>query len=104
MIVITDTVWTKNATITLLSLYEANLHKIDHKNKKTKLWNAISESLHAFDIKVHYFITHIQTFYILHELKQRDLINVGSFIIDVTRPSEMENKCSYKKIQRVCRQ
>ncbi|KMQ85534.1 hypothetical protein RF55_15858 [Lasius niger] len=47
-----NAVWTKNATLTLLSLYEANLHKVDHKNKKIQLWTTISAGLYSFDIKM----------------------------------------------------
>ncbi|KAH0568003.1 trihelix transcription factor GT-3b-like isoform X1 [Cotesia glomerata] len=43
--------WTKDATLSLLSLYEANVEKLDHANKKTKLWNTISLGLKSIDLQ-----------------------------------------------------
>ncbi|XP_074111422.1 uncharacterized protein LOC141535404 [Cotesia typhae] len=43
--------WTKDATLSLLSLYEANIEKLDHTNKKIKLWNSISLGLKSIDLQ-----------------------------------------------------
>lgn len=44
--------WTDNATMALLSLYEANMHMLDHPKKKTKIWTAVSDGLKDFGIEV----------------------------------------------------
>ncbi|XP_071642136.1 uncharacterized protein [Temnothorax longispinosus] len=38
-------VWDKNATLALLSLYEAKKDMLDHPKKKTKIWEAIAVGL-----------------------------------------------------------
>lgn len=45
-------VWTDIATMALLSLYEANMHILDHPKKKSKIWTAISDGLKGFEIEV----------------------------------------------------
>jgi len=46
-----DAVWTKNKTLALLTLYEANLYILDNLTKKTKIWTEISKGLQDFNIK-----------------------------------------------------
>lgn len=45
-------VWTRNATLALLSLYEANSNMLDNPRKKTKIWTAISTGLQDLNIEV----------------------------------------------------
>jgi len=51
---ILDAVWTKNKTIALLALYEANVNMLDNPRKKTKIWAAISRGLLDLNIKVNF--------------------------------------------------
>lgn len=37
--------WDRSSTLSLCSLYESNMHKIDHQNKKTHIWNILSDNL-----------------------------------------------------------
>ncbi|XP_011869676.1 PREDICTED: uncharacterized protein LOC105563031, partial [Vollenhovia emeryi] len=46
-----DAVWTRNKTLALLSLYEANVNMLDNPRKKTKIWATISTGLQDFNIK-----------------------------------------------------
>lgn len=48
----TGAVWTDKAIMALLSLYEANVHMLDHPKKKTKIWTAVSDGLKDFEIEV----------------------------------------------------
>ncbi|XP_018405524.1 PREDICTED: uncharacterized protein LOC108781905 [Cyphomyrmex costatus] len=45
-------IWTDEATMALLSLYEANKHMLDHPKKKSKIWIAISDGLKNFEIQM----------------------------------------------------
>ncbi|XP_050345170.1 uncharacterized protein LOC126770065 isoform X2 [Nymphalis io] len=45
-------VWTYNATLTLLKLYENKLEMLETPKKKTRIWNAISESLKDYNIEM----------------------------------------------------
>ncbi|KAL0893694.1 hypothetical protein ABMA27_013845 [Loxostege sticticalis] len=45
-------VWTKNSTITLLSLYETKMSMLDNPKKKSKMWTSIAEELKAMGIEV----------------------------------------------------
>ncbi|XP_036145336.1 uncharacterized protein LOC118646467 isoform X1 [Monomorium pharaonis] len=45
-------VWTDKAIMALLSLYEANVHMLDHPKKKTKIWTAVSDGLKDFEIEM----------------------------------------------------
>lgn len=49
---ISDAVWTKQATMVLLSLYEANLQMLTDIGKKSRVWKKISESLKELRIQV----------------------------------------------------
>ncbi|KAK0084581.1 hypothetical protein PV326_006214 [Microctonus aethiopoides] len=46
------TLWTRQATLTMLSLYEANLHLIKNSGNKTTAWKQISEGLKGFNIQM----------------------------------------------------
>jgi len=46
-------IWDQNATLALLSLYEAKIGMLDHPKKKGKIWEAISTALQqSFGIEV----------------------------------------------------
>ncbi|CAH2086688.1 unnamed protein product [Euphydryas editha] len=45
-------VWTYNSTLTLLKLYENKLEMLETPKKKTRIWNAISESLKDYNIEM----------------------------------------------------
>ncbi|XP_049866981.1 uncharacterized protein LOC126367489 [Pectinophora gossypiella] len=45
-------IWTKNATLMLLSFYETKMHMLDNPKKKSKLWASIAEELKALNIEV----------------------------------------------------
>ncbi|XP_046964811.1 uncharacterized protein LOC124533514 isoform X2 [Vanessa cardui] len=45
-------VWTYSATLTLLKLYENKLEMLETPKKKTRIWNAISESLKDYNIEM----------------------------------------------------
>ncbi|XP_045445982.1 uncharacterized protein LOC123654065 isoform X2 [Melitaea cinxia] len=45
-------VWTYNATAILLKLYENKLEMLETPKKKTRIWNAISESLKDYNIEM----------------------------------------------------
>ncbi|KYM94604.1 hypothetical protein ALC62_14762 [Cyphomyrmex costatus] len=47
-----EALWTKNKTMALLSLYEANCTMLDNPRKKTKLWTTIAAGLNELNIKV----------------------------------------------------
>ncbi|KAG6459506.1 uncharacterized protein LOC115449499 isoform X2 [Manduca sexta] len=45
-------IWTKNATLMLLSLYETKIHMLDNPKKKSKMWLSIAEELKSLNIEV----------------------------------------------------
>lgn len=47
-----DTIWTKNATLMLLSLYETKIHMLDNPKKKSKMWISIAEELKTLNVEV----------------------------------------------------
>lgn len=49
---ISDAVWTKQATMALLSLYEVNLQMLTDIGKKSRVWKKISEGLKELRIQV----------------------------------------------------
>lgn len=52
MLIIIDAVWTKDATLALLSLYESKKNMLNNSKKKVQIWEAISNGLTDFGIKV----------------------------------------------------
>lgn len=49
---ISDAVWTKQATIALLSIYEANIQMLTDIGKKSSVWKKISKGLKDLRIQV----------------------------------------------------
>lgn len=47
-----DVIWTKNATLMLLSLYETKMHMLDNPKKKSKMWISMAEELKALNVEV----------------------------------------------------
>ncbi|XP_063377871.1 uncharacterized protein KIAA2012-like [Cydia fagiglandana] len=47
-----NVIWTKNATLMLLSLYETKMHVMDNPKKKTKMWKSIAEELRSLNVEV----------------------------------------------------
>lgn len=47
-----NVIWTKNATLMLLSLYETKMHMLDNPKKKSKMWMSMAEELKALSIEV----------------------------------------------------
>ncbi|KAJ0180376.1 hypothetical protein K1T71_003780 [Dendrolimus kikuchii] len=45
-------IWTKNATLMLLSLYETKIHMLDNPKKKSKMWMSIAEELRSLNVEV----------------------------------------------------
>ncbi|CAH2264556.1 uncharacterized protein LOC120624641 [Pararge aegeria] len=45
-------IWTKNATLMLLNLYETKLNVLDNPKKKSKMWISMAEELKSFHIEV----------------------------------------------------
>ncbi|XP_034840300.1 mRNA export factor GLE1-like isoform X1 [Maniola hyperantus] len=45
-------IWTKNATLMLLNLYETKLNLLDNPKKKSKMWISMAEELKPFHIEV----------------------------------------------------
>ncbi|XP_047528174.1 uncharacterized protein LOC125064909 [Vanessa atalanta] len=45
-------IWTKNATLMLLNLYETKLNMLDNPKKKSKMWTSMAEELKSFHIEV----------------------------------------------------
>ncbi|CAL1680982.1 unnamed protein product [Lasius platythorax] len=52
MLIIIDVVWTKDATLALLSLYESKKNMLNNPKKKVEIWEAISNGLMDFRIKM----------------------------------------------------
>lgn len=52
MLIIIDAVWTKEATLALLSLYEVKKNMLNNPRKKVQIWEAISNGLMDFGIQV----------------------------------------------------
>lgn len=84
----------------LLSLYETKIHMLENPKKKSKMWTAIAEELKSLNVEVSKLNWHqINTI-------ERQIHN-SIFIITINltgniRSSKMENKCTDKKIQRLC--
>lgn len=49
---ISDAVWTKKATMAMLSLYEAKIHMLNNVGKQSQVWKKISEGLKDLCIQV----------------------------------------------------
>lgn len=47
-----NVIWTKNATLMLLSLYETKMHMLDNPKKKSKMWLSIAEELKSLNVEV----------------------------------------------------
>ncbi|XP_075969313.1 uncharacterized protein LOC142972262 [Anticarsia gemmatalis] len=47
-----NVIWTKNATIMLISLYETKMHMLDNPKKKSKMWISMAEELKALNVEV----------------------------------------------------
>ncbi|CAB3251808.1 unnamed protein product [Arctia plantaginis] len=47
-----NVIWTKNATLMLLSLYETKMHMLDNPKKKSKMWISMAEELKALNVEV----------------------------------------------------
>ncbi|XP_045491595.1 uncharacterized protein LOC123691310 [Colias croceus] len=47
-----NVIWTKNATLMLLNLYETKLSTLDNPKKKSKMWSTMAEELKSFNIEV----------------------------------------------------
>ncbi|XP_039313294.1 uncharacterized protein LOC120359530 [Solenopsis invicta] len=45
-------IWTNEATLALLALYESKMGMLDHPKKKTKIWIAIADGLKDFQIEM----------------------------------------------------
>ncbi|XP_014368058.2 uncharacterized protein LOC106718483 [Papilio machaon] len=45
-------IWTRNATLLLLNLYESKIHMIDNPKRKSKMWMSMAEELKALNIEV----------------------------------------------------
>ncbi|XP_013146213.1 PREDICTED: uncharacterized protein LOC106109308 [Papilio polytes] len=45
-------IWTRNATLLLLNLYETKIHMIDNPKRKSKMWLSMAEELKALNIEV----------------------------------------------------
>lgn len=45
-------IWTKNATLMLLSLYETKIHMLENPKKKSKMWTVIAEELKSLNVEV----------------------------------------------------
>ncbi|XP_013182301.1 PREDICTED: uncharacterized protein LOC106128449 [Papilio xuthus] len=45
-------IWTRNATLLLLNLYESKIHMIDNPKRKSKMWISMAEELKALNIEV----------------------------------------------------
>lgn len=45
-------IWTKNATLMLLSLYETKIHMLENPKKKSKMWISIAEELKSLNVEV----------------------------------------------------
>lgn len=55
VLIITDAIWTRNATLALFALYEAKLYMLDNPKTRGKIWQEISTALLEYDIQVSYF-------------------------------------------------
>lgn len=47
-----NVIWTKNATLLLLSLYETKINMLDNPKKKSKMWISMAEELKTLNIEV----------------------------------------------------
>ena len=44
-VIITDALWTRNAILALLALYEAKINMLDNPKKRGKIWQEIANDL-----------------------------------------------------------
>ncbi|XP_068629533.1 reticulocyte-binding protein homolog 2a-like [Battus philenor] len=47
-----NVIWTKDATLLLLNLYETKMHLLDNPKKKSKMWISMAEELKSLNIEV----------------------------------------------------